>query len=142
MEVRRATLDDLAGIIEFLEDYHTTSNLSDVPIHRPSLSKVLEYVIRSKDTLALVAYNDEKVIGTLAGTIEPFFFNAKKSYATDMFFISRGAGPQLWKEFKEWAFYTGADRILMGVSSGDARAGHLLEVLGMEKTGGMYVLRS
>ena len=73
--------------------------------------------------------------------VEPFFFNKKYSYATDLMFFATGGGVQLWRRFVDWAWEMGAQRILMGVSSGDARACQLLEALGMENTGGMYVIR-
>lgn len=141
MNVREATFEDMGNILDFLEKYHETSNLSDIPFDRRSCAKIVEYAIAAKDTIALVA-EELSITGILLGTLEPFFFNRKKSYATDILFISTsGGGPQMWRRFKEWAFYHGAERLMMGVSSGDARADQLLEALGMTNTGGMYVLR-
>lgn len=141
MGVRRATSNDMKAILDYIAEYHKTSNLSDIPIDKPSLVKIVEYYSRAGDSCALVAWEEDKIVGLLFGSLEPFFFNPKKSYASDLLFFANGGGPQLWKAFKKWAFDMGADRILMGVSSGDDRACHLLEVLGMESTGGMYVLR-
>jgi len=143
MEVREARFTDVKNILDFLEKYHETSNLSDIPFDRRSCAKIVDYVLSVKDTIGLVAYDGTELKGVLFGTLEPFFFNRKKSYATDILFISTGGGgPQMWRKFKEWAFYHGAERLMMGVSSEDARAGQLLEALGMTNTGGMYVLRS
>ena len=139
--VRRVRLDDMPKLLEYMEEYHKTSNLSDVPIDRKSLVKVIEYHSQRRDTIALIAEHEDKIIGVLLGSLEPYFFNAKRFFATDLLFFSQGAGPQLWRKFRDWAFECGADRIMMGVSSGDERACQLLDVLGMESTGGMYVLR-
>lgn len=141
MEVREATHNDLQIVLDYLYEYHADSNLSDVPIDRQSLVKIVAYYIEYKGHLPLIAVVDGKVRGVLFASLEPYFFNAKRYYATDLMFFASGCGPQLWRYFKEWAFESGADRIIMGVSSGDPRAGQLLEVLGMEQTGGMYVLR-
>lgn len=141
MEVRRATIHDVKAILDYVTEYHEDSNLSDIPIDRVSLLRVVEHFIQHRDSLPLIAEAEGKIHGVLFGSLEPYFFNSKRMYATDLMFFSKGAGPQLWREFKDWAFATGADRILMGVSSGDDRACQLLEVLGMEPTGGMYVLR-
>lgn len=141
MLVREAQYTDIKNILDFLESYHKDSNLADIPFDRQSVLKVAEYVMGAKDAIALVAYNDDALVGVLFGTLEPFFFNKKRSYATDILFIGHGAGVPMWRKFKEWAFFHGAERLMMGVSSGDQRAGQLLEALGMNNTGGMYVLR-
>ena len=141
MSIRRAAIGDLGGVIEYMEAYHKSSNINDIPFDKQSAFKVVEYYILGKDTCPLISIEDDEINGVLFGSLEPFFFNKKRNYATDLFFFSTGSGVNLWREFKKWAFGVGAERIIMGVSSGDARAGQLLEALGMESTGGMYVLR-
>lgn len=141
MEIRRATHADIGMILEYMEEYHKDSNMKDIPFHRASCFKIVQYYIETRDSCPLIATDGEKLGGLLFGSIEPFFFNSKKGYATDLMFFSKGYGPKLWKKFRDWAFDMGADRIIMGVSSGDPRAGQLLEALGMNPTGGMYVLR-
>jgi hypothetical protein len=135
-------MTDMAKIIEYMKAYHPDSNMSDIPFDRPSVSKVVEYFILNKDYQPLIAVDEEgELRGLLFGSLEPYFFNRKRCYGTDLLFISKGAGPQLWRNFKDWAFNSGADRILVGVSSGDPRSDQLLEALGMTSTGGMYELR-
>jgi len=142
MEVRRARMTDLGKIVEYMLDYHPTSNMSDIPFDRQSVVKVVEYFVLNRSYQPLIAVDkEEEIRGLLFGSLEPYFFNRKRCYGTDLLFISKGAGPQLWRNFKDWAFNSGADRILVGVSSGDPRSNHLLEALGMTSTGGMYELR-
>jgi hypothetical protein len=141
MSIRTATVTDVGLVLDYMEDYHKTSNLVDIKFDRPSAAKIVEYYIQAGSCYAGLSEDNGKLNGVLFGSLEPFFFNKNKSYATDLFFFARGGGVALWKEFKQWAFGSGAERLLMGVSSGDERACQLLEVLGMEKTGGMYVLR-
>ena len=141
MEVRRANITDMKDVLDFMEAWHPTCGMENVPFDRQSCVKIVEYYVYSKDTLPLIAKNDKgDITGMLFGSLEPYFFNKKHCYGTDLMFIARGGGPELWRRFKEWAFGLGADRIIMGVSSGDPRACQLLEVLGMINTGGMYVL--
>ena len=140
MEIRRAELRDVAAILDYMEDYHRDSNLKDVPFCRKSSAKIVEHYIRHRDCYPLIATDNEKVHGLLFGGLEPYFFNAKRVYGTDLMFFAKGYGGALWKRFKAWAFSQGADRIIMGVSSGNEHADHLLELLGMSKTGGMYVI--
>lgn len=143
MAIRRAALQDMRPILDYMADYHKESNLADIPFDRTSAAQIVEYYILSKDSVGLLAINKEKQVkGLMFGSLEPFFFNRKYTYATDLMFMSKGFGPQLFKKFTEWALASGARRIIMGVSSGDDRACQLLEALGMECVGGMYVLRS
>jgi hypothetical protein len=142
MQVRRAVYADMNKVVTFLEEYHRDSNMSDIPFIRADVVRVLDYCISRKDTLPLVAINDdEELVGILCVELVPFFFNKKKSYITDLMFISKGAGIQLLKEMKVWAEAVDADRIMMAVSSGNHRADAFLELSGLEKTGNMYVLR-
>lgn len=141
MKVRRARLSDMAAIINYMAAYHTTSNLASVPFVRKDAVKVVEYHVTHKDTNPLVAFTEEGVlIGLLFAELVPYFFNRKYMFASDLQFISDGAGMQLMRAFKEWAKSMGAHQIIMGVSSGNSRADSFLELSGLEKTGNMYVL--
>jgi hypothetical protein len=141
MQVRRAVFADINQLVNFLYEYHKTSNLSDIPFVRKDVVKVLEYAISRRDCLPLVAVNDEgEIKGVLCVELVPFFFNSSRKYITDLMFISKGAGMQLLREMIKWADSVGASRIIMAVSSGDPRADAFLELSGLEKTGNMYVL--
>lgn len=142
MKVRRAQYDDIPVMLAYMIDYHETSNLSHITFVRQDAAKVLDYWVGHRECHPLVAFDDGgKLIGILCAMLEPYFFNKKHFYATDLQFISKGAGMQLLAEFKRWAKIMGAESIVMAVSSGDARADTFLELSGLEKTGNMYVLR-
>ena len=143
MQVRRGTYEDMKNVLDLLEKYHQESVFKDVKWVRTDMVKTIEYLLKSRDSSLFVAYNGrQELIGTIGGTLSPHMFNSRAVWASDMFFVSHGAGPALLRHFKDWALGSGAERIVMGVSSGDARADHLLELSGFEKTGGMYVIRS
>lgn len=142
MDVRRARISDMAQILDFLEEYHKTCNMSDVKFVRPDCAKVVEAYMGSGDCFAEVVIKDGELIGLLFGSLQPHFINRKATWATDLFFIANGGGNILLRHFKEWAFGCGAERIIMGVSSGDSRADALIELSGFDRTGGMYVIRS
>lgn len=138
--VRPAVHDDTADLLDFLEKYHKeSSNLSDIPFVRKDCAQVLTAFMSSRDCYAKVAVRDDKITGLLFASLEPFFFNKRAAWASDLLFISNGGGAQLLKDFKCWATAAGAHKIITGVSSGDERADQLIETLGFEKTGGMYV---
>lgn len=143
-KVRRGTLEDIEGIVDFLEEYHKTSNFSDVKFNRLHTASVLEfYAGRLPDHAMWVSENaDKKIDGLFAGSLEPYAFNQEKRYGTDLWFIAgKGTGGYLVNRFKRWCKDRGVSRIILAVSSGDYNADKLLEALGFIKTGGMYVLR-
>jgi RimJ/RimL family protein N-acetyltransferase len=142
VEYRRATFDDVGAILDILEKHHETSNVSNVKFVRPDCLKIVQHFIADWQYFAEVAVHNGEVCGALFGSIEPHFINSKKGWATDLFFISNGGGPGLLRRFKEWAFANNAERIVMGISSGNNRADKFIELSGFEKTGGMYVIRS
>jgi len=140
--VRRAYPRDLKSILDYMQEQHAKSHLVHIKFDRASTAKMVNHTILAQDFCHFIAHDDKgEVVGLLIGMLEPYFFNQRKYYATDMLFISQGQGPQLWRAFRDWAFATVAVEIIMGISSGEERSGQLLEILGMEKTGGMYVLR-
>jgi hypothetical protein len=141
MNVRRARYDDMPAMLDYMKEYHKTSNLSNIPFIRADAAKILDYCIGHKECQPLIAVDDEGTLhGILCGMLEPYFFNKKMYYATDLQFMSKGAGMQLLAEFKRWANSMGAETIMMAVSSGDARADAFLELSGLEQAGNMYVL--
>lgn len=140
MKVRRANYDDIPAIVDLMEEYHPKSNLADIPFDRYDAIKILNHHVRDRTCRPLVAINDDGTInGILIAELAPFFFNKKHTFVTDLCFISNGAGVQLLAALKKWFSEIGADRIIMGVSSGDPRADAFLELSGLEKTGSMYV---
>jgi hypothetical protein len=142
MEVRRANHNDIAGILDLLQDYHSTSNVSNVKFVRQDCAKVCDAFISAPDCFTEVCVNDDgELLGLLFGSLQPHFINRRASWASDLFFIANGGGNILLRRFKEWAVNNGAERIVMGVSSGDSRADALIELSGFDRTGGMYVFR-
>jgi hypothetical protein len=115
--------------------------MSTVPFKRQHMAQTFDYYARAREGLVLVADSGDKIDGVLIATCEPYFFNAKKQFATDIMFVSSGHGVKMLRMFKEWAKAMGADRIIMGVSSEDPRADAFLEVSGFNTTGAMYVFR-
>lgn len=143
MEVRRAQHTDVRQILDLLQEYHATSNVKNVKFVRQDCAKVVDAYMGSRDCFTEVCVDDDgRLLGLLFGSLQPHFINRRASWATDLFFIANGGGNILLRRFKEWAANSGAERIIMGVSSGDSRADALIELSGFERTGGMYVLCS
>jgi hypothetical protein len=141
MIVRRAKYEDLGAMLDALEEYHPTSNHADIPFVRKDAVKILDHYIGDRTCYPIVAFDDDGTLnGMLCAELVPFFFNKKHYFATDLLFISNGAGMQLLAELKKWVKVMDADKIMIAVSSGDPRADAFLELSGLEKTGNMYVL--
>ena len=142
-KVRTATYDDISNILDFIRNYHETkSNLKDIPFDKRSMVSTIDYHIGSRAAIALIYETEESGIqGVLLGGVEVFPHNHKELWASDTLLIAEGGGAYLAKRFHKWARMKGVKRIFMGVSTSDPRADALYQSLGMEQTGGMYVLR-
>lgn len=140
--VRRASHSDTTNIVEYLEDYHNTkSNLSDIPFDRRSMSEALDYYVGMPKHVVFIYEDDAKQLrGILMGSLDPFVFNRKRNWASDLIFIADAGGAWLMKRFISWAKLYKVDRIMAGVSSGDNNTDELYTALGFTRVGGMYSL--
>jgi len=141
MTTRTATCNDTKKIVDFLKEYHENeSNLSDIPFDRGTMTKVIDYYIGMPKHVILVYDKAGDITGVLAGSIEPFMFNEKRKWSTDLLNVSHSGGIWLLKRFIEWSKMHKVDRIFMGISTGMARSEALYEAVGLTRVGGFYVL--
>lgn len=141
MATRRATATDVPKIVTFLKKYHEEdSNLKDIPFDKQSMIQCTEYHIGMTKHVCFVYEKDSEIKGVIMGSIEPFMFNKKRKWATDILNVAEAGGAWLTKKFIEWAKMYDVDRIFMGVSTGIERTDQLYQLLGLEHTGGMYML--
>ena len=136
-----ATVSDLMKIADFLEELHPDSAFSDIPFCRRSSIKTTGQCMTG-DGKVWISTKDGFVTGVLAATLEPVFFNHSAKWATDVYFTATGEGAKLLKRFVAWAKEQEVDRIIMGVSTNDPKAGALYKSLGFKRIGGMYELCS
>lgn len=140
---RVATHADTKKIVSFLKNYHETdSNLSDIPFDRFSMMQCVDYYIGMAKHVCFVYEKDNEITGVLMGSVEPFMFNKKRSWATDILNVAIQGGGWLMKRWISWCKMQKVDRIVMGVSTGDERTDNLYRVMGLERTGGMYMLNT
>lgn len=142
MGTRLATIADVGRIVHFLKKYHEEdSNLKDIPFDRRSMVKCTEYHITQPKHACFVYIDDDKLLrGVLMCSIEPFMFNEKRKWATDILNVADAGGAWLVKRFISWAKHHRVDRIIMGVSTGNTRVDELYKAVGFENTGGMYMM--
>ena len=140
--VRRATYNDTTNIVEFLEKYHTEGSvLSDIPFNSKDMTSVTNYHLKMpKHVIFIYEDTSEKLRGVLMGSIEPFMFNQRRTWASDLLFVSEQGGAWILKKFIAWARLYNVDRIMMGVSTRNERSDDLYQALGLEHMGGMYSL--
>jgi alkaline phosphatase len=143
MATRLATHNDTQTLVKFLENYHRDdSNLQDIPFDKLSMSKAIDYYIgMPKHVVFIYETSDHKLKGVLMGSIEPFMFNEKRKWATDLINVAEQGGAWLMKRFISWAHMHKVDRIIMGISTEDPNADELYEAMQMTRLGGMYSMR-
>jgi hypothetical protein len=140
--VRRATYNDVTTIVEFLEHYHTNGSvLEDIPFSVKDMTGAVNFYLKMpKHVIFIYEDSASKLRGVLMGSVEPFMFNQRRSWATDLLFVSEVGGAWILKKFISWAKLYKVDRIMMGVSTRNERSDDLYHALGLEQMGGMYSL--
>ena len=140
--VRRATHLDTNSVVDFLEHYHKTeSNLTDIPFDKESMAEVVNYYVGMPKHVVFMYEDDAKQVrGVLIGGLDPFAFNKKRYWASDLIFVANAGGAWLMKRFIAWSKLYKVDRIIAGVSSGAIDADELYTALGFTRVGGMYSL--
>lgn len=138
---RVATHNDTQRIVDFLKKYHEEgSNLADIPFDRLSMSQCIDYYVGTARHVCFIYEKEKQITGVLMASVEPFMFNKKRKWATDLLNVADEGGAWLVKRFIAWAEMMKVDRIIMGVSTGDERTDGLYKAMGMLPTGGMYLL--
>ena len=139
--IRVATHVDIPNIVTFLKKYHENgSNLSDIPFCKDTMFSSVSYYIATSRHVVFLNKVDDEITGVLMASVEPFMFNAKRRWATDLVFVADKGGAWLLKRFISWAKAQKVDRIFMAVSTGLSIADRLYQSVGMTRTGGMYVM--
>jgi GNAT superfamily N-acetyltransferase len=144
MIVRPATVRDIEEMVAIGARWHSLSDHAYVKFDQIRAGMFAMRAISSRGNCALVAEHLGKIVGMLIGTIQEWpFLNLK--VATDLLTLSEraGAGRALLRQFEAWAFASGADEMMLGVSfGGDPRdCEKIYKRAGYRHIGGMFAKR-
>lgn len=150
MNIRFATAEDVAGIIEAGRDVHaaTRFRIYDYDVQR--IARAVRTVIEeSSDAQCLIVAEDAegRIAGCLFGRIERHFFS-ERPVATLVYIGVRpqrrmsGSGLRLITAFRRWAENRGAFELYAGINSGAdiERMDRFLKRLGFRLAGANYFL--
>jgi ribosomal protein S18 acetylase RimI-like enzyme len=110
--IREALIEDVEGVEELgirLHDYHM--RLDQYYRLKPSLEprKYYEKIIKSRNSVLIVAEENERIIGFIAGNIHrraPVFEVEMRGWITDVYVLEerrrRGVGSELVKAISSW----------------------------------------
>ncbi len=153
MNIRFATLADIAVCVELGYRIHRSTRLSRFPYEREVVEKNLRSLIitgqqhRRSHCLLLAEDLDGVVVGALIGCIESHLFSSRPianllAYGVVPGHRMSGAAVRLLKSFVEWAKRRGVDEVNIGVNSGIAidRTDRFMKKMGFAKTGGNYAM--
>ncbi len=113
-------------------------------IEQAALS-IMRMVVDNPNGFGMLAYDGNKAVGMIAGSVSPYFFSKGKLASDFVWYVrpeARGSrtSVKLLKMFSDWAIGRGATELYMGVTTNveSARTGDLLQRLGFEHVGGNY----
>jgi GNAT superfamily N-acetyltransferase len=106
---------------------------------------IIRMVVDNPSGFGMLAYDGDKAVGMIAGSVSPYFFSKGKLASDFVWYVlpeARGSrtSVKLLKMFTDWAVAQGATELYMGVTTnvGAVRTGELLERLGFQHVGGNY----
>ncbi len=148
--IRRATMDDLDGIIEIGTKLLEKSNNHDVPVCRHSVFTVVREFIRAPDKGILLAEHDIDVItGFIMVAAEPYWWDNPRSgrrHVTDWAFYSQRAGDglKMLNIVTEWAWSLPRVievNIARNFTNAEGQATKVFRAAGFKRAGAMYTCK-
>ena len=142
LTVRRATQNDLLDIFKLCVAMHQETDFGNFPLNP---EKMIAQLSHWKDhSLLLVAEDDGKIVGMMAGSKRDQWYSDEFLAAEDFIFVDKDhrgtrAAFLLMREFMQWATQAGAKHIRAGVATGTgAAAERLYKHFGLNFVGGNY----
>lgn len=145
MHIRRARVEDLNTLVALCKAALAETPYAALPVDEALGRKVLLRAISAPTQFCEVLEVDSAVVGVLIGCVDDIWWSTKKQASDLVFYVQpahRGRGGVLARRFIGWArAQKGVALVGMSVSSGVniKRVGKLLERLGLEHVGGMYL---
>jgi GNAT superfamily N-acetyltransferase len=147
--IRPARQDDLPQLLELGRRMHQESVYRDFEFCERRLTSYLAMVLDTPGRYCLhVAEREGRIVGFLAGYLEPFLFGRETVAHDTAFFVDRSqrgttTAKRLIDAFRGWARERGARELCLGVSSGiePERVGAFYERLGLSRAGAIYKQR-
>ena len=144
-EYRRATPQDLTGIVKLGEEMHQETAFSNIEFSVERTASETMRCILDPNYFANIAVQGDKIVGILFGYLEKPFFTEQIAGFDCVWYVSHDArntmvGPRLLKQFEAWTKINGGSIVYttLGSNYKSDRVGKLMERMGFECQGGWY----
>ena len=144
-EYRRATPQDLTGIVRLGEEMHRETAFSNIEFSVERTALETMRCILDPAYFANIALRDGKVVGILFGYLEQPFFTEQVAGYDCVWYVDRATrntmvGPRLLSQFEAWTKAHGGSIVFttLGSNYKSNRVGKLMERMGFEYQGGFY----
>ena len=144
-EYRRATPQDLTGIVRLGEEMHRETAFSNIEFSVERTALETMRCILDPAYFANIALRDGKVVGILFGYLEQPFFTEQVAGYDCVWYVDRATrntmvGPRLLSQFEAWTKAHGGSIVFttLGSNYKSDRVGKLMERMGFEYQGGFY----
>lgn len=121
--IRRATKDDLPTLCVMASEFYAVGNLDGTGLECDigSICSKMESLIEDEESsLLLVDERDNEIIGSIAGQVTPWVFNAYQTILSELWWfvpkrhrIHKMAAFSLLKELKRWGKSMGAKHMVI-----------------------------
>lgn len=147
--IRRALPSDIGVIVDMGKEAIDSTSYTGIPINEQKCRRlVVQMMNAAKTCVWVVADDQDQAQGFLLGAVDDLFFS-DAWFATDIATYVRPGfrryGFRLIRRFIEWAkTFPKVIEISMAIASGhqyDDRVGRLYEHMGLQRVGGLHVMR-
>ena len=147
MNIRPATLEDRGEVAEMLREFHAAAGQAYTQFLLASAQKTVEHLATAPSATVIVAEDDGRLTGVIAGVVMPVFVNHAQPMAQESFMWvcpearRAGVASALIEALEAWAFVRGARTLSMVAwhGSGHEAVGKLYRGLGYEPLEYHYV---
>lgn len=147
MTLRRATIDDLDGMVNLGIEVHKDYSFKSLNYNPEKVKETLKRLIESNQYVVVCEDKTHGLVGVMVGFVEESWFGSdlvaydltlfvKKDYRNKLLAF------RLVDSFIRWAKLAGAKQIRPGVSTGSSKADPFYERLGFTKCGSNFYMES
>lgn len=101
--IRRATRDDLPGLVELALREHAKSRMASQPIDLEHVQNSFLAAIHGMASAVFVSDEHGELSGLIAGLLQPGLFNRRASVYELLWYAEDGSGMRLLAALKDWA---------------------------------------
>lgn len=137
MRVEKLHQEHLNGVVALLERYQPKTRYQFPPVDKDTVRGICLGSIHAKQHVGYVV-TDGLVVGVLLGRLEPYPWNDRYFFGTDVLLVAEKGGAWLVRRFLRWCQKPRVLDVKLAESAGVETASLMYEAMGFRRIGSMW----